>query len=89
MQGHVNLVRSVKSFVSGLKPGRARFYFSIIIFKCKFQPTVVCCKNKNEAISVITHKVRTQSNNPIVFLSKWMYRRQGREKCERVPRAEP
>lgn len=68
MQGHVNLVRSVKSFVSGLKPGRARFYFSIIIFKCKFQPTVVRCKNKNEAISVITHEVRTQSNNPIMFL---------------------
>ena len=65
MQGHVNLVRSVKSFVSGLEPGKASSIFQLLFLNASF-----CCKNKNEAISVITHEVRTQSNNPIMFFRK-------------------
>jgi len=36
MQGHVNLVRSVKSFVSGLQPGQASSIFHLTFLKASF-----------------------------------------------------
>lgn len=46
MQGHVNLVRSVKSFVSGLEPGQASSIFQLLFLNASFNRLLSVVKTK-------------------------------------------
>lgn len=46
MQGHVNLVRSVKSFVSGLEPGQASSIFQLSFLNASFNRLLSVVKTK-------------------------------------------